>query len=160
MSNETAEQQAERIALQWRAEEHATEARTAAKVEALTSNADPESAGEGSEVAGVDDAPSEPRGDEDEEARLAALDLSEPEVAALVVTVVDIGVTKALGPHMALNDREQARVAKALVPVLKKYFPDGIGVSPEVGLAVVLLPMYAMKHASKPAPDVETKAAA
>jgi len=70
--------------------------------------------------------------------------VSPADAAALVVTIVDVLVPKALGEHMRLTPAERETLTAAALPVAKKYVPL-ISVSPEWILLGAVVAVYGPK---------------
>ena len=110
----------EQIATQWRAEEHATQARAAAQVEALQASEAP---------AAPQASPSDAKAREEaEKARQleAAAAAALPMLCAIAWRMVDKGVQSFGGAHCAATEDELQQLATLTVPVLDKYLPGGL----------------------------------
>ena len=135
------------MALEWRAQQAHEQRRVDAKVEALNEDSDPTGQHDGSPHGQPAGAATAPQGESG-----PAFDLSEVEVSALAWTLVDVMVVKFMGARFALDDAEKMKLAVATVPVLKKYFPEGVQLAPEFALAAVGVAVYGPKLLS-PAPS-------
>ena len=102
----------------------------------------------------------EPRKEAAEPVKVTEDLVSPQDAAALVVTIVDVLVPKALGEHMRLTPAERETLTAAAVPVAKKYVPL-ISVSPEWILLGAVVAVYGPKAlAGAPEKPVEQKSEA
>lgn len=109
----------EQIATQWRAEEHATQARAAAQVETLLASEAPPQAPTPSDAKAREEAE---KAQQLEAAAAAAM----PMLCAVAWRMADKAVQSFGGAHCAATEDELQQLATLTVPVLDKYLPGGL----------------------------------
>lgn len=143
----------ERAALEWQAEEHATQARIDAKVEAMQSPP-------GAPAAEAPKTDAQKQAEQAAQAS-AAVQSAMPQVFGIVWKVLDRGAQSFLGPHCAASKEELDELARLTVPVAEKWLPNDLSklfATPEGALAFAVVCVYgfkAMAGAPKP-PELPT----
>lgn len=110
----------EQIATQWRAEEHATQARAAAQVEALQASEAPQAP-----AATPSDAKAREEAEKAQQLEAAAA-AAMPMLCAVAWRMADKAVQSFGGAHCAATEDELQQLATLTVPVLDKYLPGGL----------------------------------
>lgn len=134
----------QRAALEWTAEEHATQARVDAKVQAMQDAAPPAPVAPPS--------PEAAKAAQVEAAAAAAL----PAVASIAWRIADRAIQNFLGPHCAATPEEIAQLSALTVPVITKWLPadmTGFLATPEGALAFAALSIYGLKAMAGAPPD-------
>lgn len=89
---------------------------------------------------------SQPEGEDDDEDEV----VTPEDTAKFAIGLLDVAMTNFIGARMELTPKQERKLVKLAVPLVKKYMPDDLAevVSPEVAFIGGALMIYAPKYLS------------